>query len=434
LGIRPSNRVESTIDRRRLLASAAAAAGALGSIARAREASAGAYLSVLTPMPPDPAPPGVASYSLEALATWQTGFQSRVYYESAAWPQLHPKLVNSFAKDRYTHDVIYTSGWIPEFSEHLLPIGGLIPEAIRVDVPDSAFRAVEWQGETYGLVFTLSLLTLYFNAEHFAEAGISAAPANWAELKETAAELTRDGRFGWSSNYATPDGIGGTASYFMVFLQQAGGRMWNDDGLPAFHDETGVDALQFMVDLMPSTDPAALTSTSVIEPTNAFRAGRVSMMMNWPFMWSSVQDIKLSSVIGQVGTAILPAGPAGSASIDGADAWSVLTKSPAPEIALNLIKFYLDPGVQKQQALETGWLPIRKSVYADPDVQEALPHAATVLAQAAHPYNSFLTPDYAEVTLALGLEVQAALQGQKSPADALADAAETVTEIVKRRA
>jgi multiple sugar transport system substrate-binding protein len=47
--------------------------------------------------------------------------------------------------------------------------------------------------------------------------------------------------------------------------------------------------------------------------------------------------------------------------------------------------------------------------------------------------DSFVTPDYNEVTVAVGTEVQKALQGQKTAAQAIADAQDQVAAIVKRR-
>ena len=89
--------------------------------------------------------------------------------------------------------------------------------------------------------------------------------------------------------------------------------------------------------------------------------------------------------------------------------------------------------MQKQQALETGWLPIRVSVLEDKEVQQALPIASVVLKQARSPYNSFITPDYTQITQAIGTQVQQALQGNKTPKQAIADAADEVIDIVNQR-
>ena len=122
------------------------------------------------------------------------------------------------------------------------------------------------------------------------------------------------------------------------------------------------------------------------------------MMLNWPFMWVPANDPASSTIAGQVGAALNPAGPAGTASIDGTDAYTITKTSADPELARKLIEFYLDPAVQKSQSIDTGWLPIRLSVLNDPEVQEKSANATVVLEQAQHPYDSFVTPDYNEVT------------------------------------
>lgn len=421
---------------RRAFLQGAAAAGALAATGLAARPAAAetATLSVFGPLPPDPAPPGAAKFAEDAFAAWQKAKDATVSYDLLAWPQLHDRMATAFASGAAPWDVIYMCGWVPEFAGSLLPYADELPKALVADLPQSSFETVSWDGKRYGAVFTLSLLTLFYNREHLAAAGFDGPPRTWDEFKRAAKELTRDGRYGFVANYADPAGIGGTASYWMAFLQQAGGRMYGEDGLPVFKGEAGVDALQMMVDLMGAgTDPGSISYAGVNDATNVLLSGRASMMMNWPFMWNAAQDPKQSQIVGKLASAILPAGPAGSASIDGTDAWTIGKASRHPDTARALVEFYLDADVQKRQALDTGWLPIRLSVLADPEVQAKLPNAPTVLEQAKHPYNSFVTPDFNQVTQALGTEVQKALQGQKTAAQAIADAQDLVTAIVKRR-
>jgi len=392
-----------------------------------------ATLNVLVPAAPDPAPPGVAKFSEEAFAQWKADHNAEVVYEAPPWPQLHDKMAANFASGQYVHDVVYMSGWVPEFAEYLIDFVGDLPADLVADLPASSFSTVTWGGKRLGVIFTLSLLTMFYNMAHFEKAGIAAPPRNWDELKGMAKQLTGGGQYGWVLNYGAPEGIGGVASYWMCFLQQAGGKLYGEDGMPAFNNEAGVDSLQMMVDLMESTDPGSISYVGINDATNVFSAGQASMMMNWPFMWKPANDPASSKVVGQVGSAILPAGPAGSASIDGTDAYTITKLSPNPELSRQLIEFYLDKEVQKRQVLDTGWLPIRLSVLNDPEVQAAAPNAAVILEQAKNPYDSFVTPDYNAVTTAIGVEVQKALASSQSAADAIQNASDQVTEIVKNR-
>jgi multiple sugar transport system substrate-binding protein len=423
------------LDRRSLMktaASGAAAALVLPGLSRPLWADETA-LSVFSPLPPDPAPPGAAKFSEEAFAAWQKSNSAKVTYDMVAWPQLHDKMATTFASGDHVWDVVYMSGWVPEFAKFLVPFSKNLPKDLIDDLPKSSFSTVTWNGESNGVVFTLSLLTLFYNTELLQKAGFTSPPKTWDELKAAAKECTRDGNYGWVLNYGEPAGIGGTASYWMCFLQQAGGKLYNEDGSPAFNNDAGVLALQTMMDLMPYTDPGSISYVGINDATNVMTAGKAAMMMNWPFMWKPANDPATSKIVGKLTGALLPAGPAGSASIDGTDAWTITKTSKNPELATKLIEFYLDKDVQKRQAIDTGWLPIRLSVLGDPEVQKALPNAAVVLEQANHPYDSYVTPDYNEVTVALGTEINKALAGKSSAKDAIAEAANLVAAIVKKR-
>ena len=103
-------------------------------------------------------------------------------------------------------------------------------------------------------------------------------------------------------------------------------------------------------------------------------------------------------------------------------------------MAQKLIEFYLDAEVQKRQVLDTGWLPIRLSVLADPEVQARRRMPPSCWSRRSIPTTASSPPDYNEVTVAVGTEVQKALQGQKTAAAGDRRCRRTlVTAIVKRR-
>jgi multiple sugar transport system substrate-binding protein len=417
----------------------AVALGSLPSLLAACGSSGGGTsgtvaLKALTNQPPDPAPPGVAEFSQAAFTKWQADNNAAVSYEAIPYNQIHDKLATAFASGNPPWDVVYMSGWVPEFSKNLTAIGDSLPADLKSDLPPSSFKTVTWDNAIQGVVFTLSLMTLFYNTEHFAKAGLKEPPKTWADLLAYTKELTRDGVYGWVNNYGAPEGIGGTANLWMSYLQQAGGTMWDEAGLPIFNDQAGVDAAQFMVDLWDAgTEPGSISYTGITDTTNVFTSGKASMMMNWPFMWKAANDPASSSIAGKLGAAILPAGAAGTASIDGTDAFTVTKASKNPDLATKLIEFYLDPEVQKRQVLDTGWLPIRLSTLADPEVQKAATNAPIVLEQAKSPYDSFVTPDYIQVTQAIGTELQKVIRKEKTAAAGIKDASDQVTAIVKTR-
>src|SRR5690606_7151958 len=149
---------------------------------------------------------------------WEEAHDARVSYRTMPWRDLRETLRADLSSGDRLYHVVYTCGWIPELSEYLAPLRELMPEDLRADLPESSLKAVTWDGEVRGVGFTLSLLTLFYNREHLEQAGFEEPPRTWEELKAAAAELTRDGRFGWVQNYGEAAGLGGVTSYWMAFL------------------------------------------------------------------------------------------------------------------------------------------------------------------------------------------------------------------------
>ena len=88
-----------------------------------------------------------------------------------------------------------------------------------------------------------------------------------------------------------------------------------------------------MIDLMPYTDPGSISYVGINDATNVYTAGQATMMMNWPFMWKPANDPASSKIVGKVAASTLPAGPAGSASIDGTDAYTITKLSKNAELS-----------------------------------------------------------------------------------------------------
>jgi multiple sugar transport system substrate-binding protein len=111
-----------------------------------------ATLNALVPAAPDPTPPGVpdATYSQatnDAFAQWQATNHATVVYEAPPWPQLHDKMAANFAAGQYTHDIVYMSGWVPEFADFLVPFVDQLPADLIADLPTSSFSTVTWDGK-----------------------------------------------------------------------------------------------------------------------------------------------------------------------------------------------------------------------------------------------------------------------------------------------
>ncbi len=129
--------------------------------------------SHLTPLRPAP-----RSFPKRPSPPGRKQTKPAVKYELLAWPQLHDRMATAFASGTSDWDLVYMCGWVPEFIDSIVPYADKLPATTTADMPPSSFKTVTWDGKRYGAVFTLSLLTLFYNTEHLEIAGLKGPPPN----------------------------------------------------------------------------------------------------------------------------------------------------------------------------------------------------------------------------------------------------------------
>ena len=379
-------------------------------------------ISVLAPLLPDPAPPGVLEYLMPGIEMWEARHQARIRYETSAVENMKAKILINFRQGYHVHDVMYCAGWAQEIVGSLAPLDSVISPTLRADLPPWSLDSFRWRGKTYGLPSAANPMILFGNDARLTDAGIDQLPTNWDDLLLAARELTGDGAHGWTMPAAQTGGSGGLMSHWLVFCLQAGGELFGPNGRPTFVTDAGVAAIDMLKRLLPYSDPDSLRHKSIIDASAVFMRGNAAMMFNWAVMHRSLVDPRLSDVAAHVSTGILPAGPAGTASIDSGDGWTIDARTWIGAKSMELISYYLEPRVQKQMLTQTGWLPISISALEDADVQAQAPHAITVRNQLRSRIESGFRPNYDVVTRIIGGAVREALLGLQTPIEALRSA------------
>lgn len=379
-------------------------------------------ISVLAPLLPDPAPPGVLEYLMPGVEIWEARHQARIKYETSAVENMKAKILINIRRGYHMHDVMYCAGWAQEIAGNLAPLDALISPTVRADLPPWSLESFRWRGKTYGLPSAANPMILFANEAALAGAGIHQLPSTWDELIAAARELTGANRYGWTMPAAQIGGSGGLMSHWLIFFLQAGGELFGSNGRPTFVTDAGVAAIDMLRQLLPYSDPNALQHKSIIDASAVFMRGDAAMMFNWAVMHRSIVNPHLSRIADQVTTATLPAGPAGTASIDSGDGWTIDARTWVAAKSMALIQYYLEPRVQKQMLTQTGWLPISISALEDADLQAQAPHARTVRAQLRSRIESGFRPNYDVMTRIIGGEIRLALLGLQSPVEALRSA------------
>ncbi len=134
-------------------------------------------------------------------------------------------------------------------------------------------------GELYGVPFHNSTPLLYYNVEHFKEAGLDPdkPPRTWAEMVDAAKKLTKGDR----SGFMMPAGYDYLGWLMEALSMSNGGRYFNEDyGGEVYYDTPSMlGAARFVEDLIfkHKVMPQGVTEAGGV--STAFFAGKASMML-----------------------------------------------------------------------------------------------------------------------------------------------------------
>lgn len=272
----------------------------------------------------------------------------------------------------------------------------------------------------YGVPWSLNAEALWWRNDL-----MDAAPANWEELRAKAKELTTDSMYGYAVQ-------GGRDADWIIsetnpIFWSNGGELWDQATYTAqgiLNSDLNKQSLQFFVDMNlvdKSIDPASANWT-INERLGALLTGKAAMCLNWaPLFGGIADDPNSSQVVGLVGYAPSPAGTATSAAMIGCQGTGINAFSEQKDTAWQYLEWW--QSVETQSAMME-------------DVPSGFVSARTDLAElAVNPWQKvFLDmlpdlrdmwniPEYAQLLQILQTELNLAYVGQKSPADALDDAA-----------
>ncbi len=266
---------------------------------------------------------------------------------------------------------------------------------------------------------------LFYNKKDFAAAGIAAPPTTWAEVEQDAIKLSNPAKHHYG--IYIPLGSSEWISYAWEGLLWAnGGKLLSDDGKKvAFNSPAGVAALTTWVNLVRKDKAAPTTSyaqAGSFDGAPAFAGGNVSMIIEGQFALQPFRSAKVD-----FGVAPFPKGTSGkSATGIGIGVASVFDKGSAANAAAEeFVKWLGQPAQGGYLTGASSGLPSAPNQLTQPAVQKLIaadPTYTTFSNQLKTGQTRPTIPGYAAISLALSDEIDAALRGSVTPAQALAKA------------
>jgi sn-glycerol 3-phosphate transport system substrate-binding protein len=282
-------------------------------------------------------------------------------------------------------------------------------------------------GKTWGIPFQRSTVVLYWNKDAFKAAGLDPekAPATWDEMREFATKLTKRDASGNVSQWGIEIPSGGSFPYwlFQGLATQNGAILMNEEGTKVAFDKPAVaEALQYWVDL---TSKDKVAPSGLVEwgttPKDFFE-GKTAMMWTTTGNLTNVRD----NAKFPFGVAMLPAKLRRGTPTGGGNFY--LFKKSTPEqnaAAVKFVQFMTSPEQAARWSIATGYIGVSPAAFetkALADYVASFPPAAVARDQLQYAVAEFSTHDNQRVTKVFDDNLQAALTGTKSPAQALKDA------------
>ncbi len=232
-----------------------------------------------------------------------------------------------------------------------------------------------------------------------------AAPKTWTELKEVAEFFQGreiDGKKVYGAAIFTERGSEGITMGVTSALYSFGFR-YDDPKKPYAMDgyvnsKDAVAGLEFYKALYKCCTPPGYTDAYMQEGLDAFKSGQVAMQMNWfAFFPGLYKDERVGG--DKIGFFVNPKQKV-EASTLGGQGISVVSYSPNRDAALQYIKWFAQPDVQKKW-WSLGGYSCHKSVLLDPGFPQTAPFAADFLKAMGQVQDFWQEPSYAQLLLAM---------------------------------
>lgn len=325
-------------------------------------------------------------------------------------------------------DVVWTSEfaanrWITELPEDALPLDEQIPATVA---------AASYRDVVYGAPYYTDGALLYSRTDLLTSAGVAEPPQTWAEMQAACDAVLALPEAADMSCYAGQfDKNEGLTVNFSEAVGSAGGALFDDEGTPTVDTPEALTALNFLVDGFASgMIPKNAITFQEEQGRQAFQDGDLVFHRNWPYVYASFSASDgSSSVADTFGVSAIPGESGPGVSTIGGRNLAISSYAENKATALDFITFFTSEEQESKRLELSSRAPVFASFFTDETVTGELPYLPTLLESLENAQPRPRVVAYGETTAAIQDEVYAALTGDKSPEDALADLQDSLTEI-----
>jgi len=263
-------------------------------------------------------------------------------------------------------------------------------------------------------------------------------PKTWTEFIEVAKFFTRPDQGLWGCcEGAYTDGHNNVYD-FLIQLWSRGGVLFDQDYKPRFHEDAGIEALQFYSDIFHKhkvASPECLKLGSV-ECGDFYAQGNAAMMWNWSGFAAVAEIPEFSNIVGKNGCTKIPAGdgPMGrSVSLNIYWTLTLCQGSQHKDLAYQFMRHIMQPKLDKVTSM-CGANGVRLSTWNDPEVRTKYPYYSIIADVHKGSITMPAIPEYPAINEAISEAVHNVVHLGGSPQEELRKAANASTQILMESA
>jgi multiple sugar transport system substrate-binding protein len=279
-------------------------------------------------------------------------------------------------------------------------------------------ETVHFENKYFGVPETTDAGFLYYNTKK-----ITSVPQTWQAVYQQAAQ-----QGGIVYQGAAYEGL--TCDY-LELLFASGGQVLNADGTKsAINSPQATKALQLMVDgIKNGSAPKAVTTYMEPESLAAWETGKYAFMRNWPYAYAASSNDKGTKIKGDFKVTPQPAFEgAGKGGVLGGHNSVISVYSKNPGAALAVVNYVTGLENNVRNAAQFSLAPVLNAAYNSPQVKKALPFSDQLKQAVAQAHARPVSPVYPQISQAIYNNVNDALAGRASPADALKKANDQINK------
>lgn len=356
----------------------------------------------------------------------------RVRVQQIPWSAAHEKLLTAFVGGSMPDVFQVGTTWTPE----LVALGAVQPLDERLGAtPDTdqfpgIAAANRIDGRTWALPWYVDTRVLFYRSDRLRAAGWPAVPRDWGEWLRALGDLERAADGGYAillplDDWQTP---------VILAMQQGAELLRGDAEWGNFESAQFRAAFAFYLDFFTRHLAPTGAQGQIANLYQDFAGGFFSVFISGPWNLDELAGRLPAHLQGSWATAPMPGPDAGQpgVSIAGGASLAIAAGTPHADAAWALVTYLTAAEQQLAFHRLSGDLPARPSAWAAGQLADD-PRVAAFLTQLQHVEPPPRIPEWERIAAAISRAAEAAVRGDRSPDEALAELDREVDAILAKR-